>query len=84
MRMTPLSPSDRISPSVEALVSAIPAGADCLSESEAATLREIYSGAEDTDGKSIFPGYPPGASPARRHGFYGLPAVIRSGRRERL
>jgi hypothetical protein len=54
--MTPLSPSDRISPSVEALVSAIPAGADCLSESEAATLREIYSGAEDTDGKVNFSG----------------------------
>jgi feruloyl esterase len=34
---------------------------ECLSESEAATLREIYSGAEDADGKSIFPGYPPGS-----------------------
>ncbi len=33
---------------------------ECLSKSEAATLRKIYSGAKDADGKSIFQGYPPG------------------------
>ena len=35
---------------------------ECFPESEATTLREIYSGAEDADGKSIFPGYPPGSN----------------------
>ena len=34
---------------------------ECLSESEVVTLRKIYSGAEDADGKSIFPGYPAGS-----------------------
>jgi Tannase and feruloyl esterase len=32
----------------------------CLSEPEAAALRKIYSGAEGSDGKPIFPGYSPG------------------------
>ena len=38
----------------------------CLSEPEAAALRKIYSGTQDANGKSIFPGYPPGgeAGPA--------------------
>ncbi len=33
---------------------------ECLTAPEAATLTEIYSGAHDAAGKSIFPGYPPG------------------------
>jgi feruloyl esterase len=32
----------------------------CLSEPEVAALKKIYSGAEDANGKSIFPGYAPG------------------------
>jgi feruloyl esterase len=32
----------------------------CLTDSEAATLKKIYLGAEDASGKSIFPGYAPG------------------------
>ncbi|HKN27777.1 MAG TPA: tannase/feruloyl esterase family alpha/beta hydrolase [Roseiarcus sp.] len=32
----------------------------CLSEPEDAALTKIYSGAEDANGKSIFPGYAPG------------------------
>lgn len=33
---------------------------ECLSEPEVAALKKIYSGAEDANGKSIFPGYAPG------------------------
>jgi hypothetical protein len=32
----------------------------CLSEPEAAALRKVYSGAEGSDGKSVFLGYTPG------------------------
>jgi hypothetical protein len=32
----------------------------CLTTPEVATLSQIYSGAHDAAGKSIFPGYPPG------------------------
>jgi hypothetical protein len=55
---------------------------ECLSDTEVATLRKIYSGAEEAGGKSIFPGYPRGASPARGLGSDGLAAVIRSGPQE--
>jgi Tannase and feruloyl esterase len=43
------------------LVCKVGESSECLSESEVVTLRKIYSGAEDADGKSIFPGYPPGS-----------------------
>ena len=32
----------------------------CLTDSEAAALKKIYSGAEDASGKPLFPGYAPG------------------------
>ncbi len=32
----------------------------CLTDSEVAALKKIYSGAEDADGKPVFPGYEPG------------------------